>query len=204
MTDDESQREYQMEVLTTKIAEALSRPDAPIDFEAHLGIEAKSILKSIETEATKLRQFDGLSRTDRHYFRARFNYYKLSILRLREKEREILEPRLIEFHQQITQREFETGGDPSDVQHTPFLEAVKPVKVEPVVEMPKIKVPDVPPPGFILNSNHHSAAPVAQPFDRDAVLSELAILKLALKAQPTIEGQKVISDCVDRIIARLK
>lgn len=168
-----------------------------------LGIEARSILKSLETESSKLSQFQSLSRTDRHYFRARFNYYKLSILRLRSEEREYLEPRLQTFHEQIVQREFEIESQ--DLRPTPFLEAV-----------PSLSIPasSLPPPSVSAahsNSSHTLVLPASQSMSASIsglpvqdLINELQMLKMALQAKPSEDGQKIIAAGVDRILEKLK
>lgn len=189
----EEEESANVEAFKAKLAEALQKPDVRQEVSAVLGIEARSILKSIETETQKLLQFDSLSRTDRHYFRARFNYYKLSILRLRAEEREVLEPKLVTFHQDICQREFEGGGDPSDVKHAPFLDVVR-------KEMSHSRVP-----GLIdeaPKANHIEGGISYQL--QEALVSELSIVKLALQAKPSADGQKIIADAIDRMISKLK
>jgi hypothetical protein len=172
----------------------------------HLGIEARSILKSLETEAAKLGQFEVLTRTDRHYFRARFNYYKLSILRLRGEEREVLEPMLQSFHEKIIQREFELESQ--DFKPTPFLEAVpksEPVraprpapsaesKIEPRVE-PRFE--SLPEPDGILSTRSPRGA-------LQQIAQELALVRLALEAEPNRTSQKIIAQAVDRMLETIK
>jgi len=182
----EEEESANVEAFKAKLAEALQKPDVRQDDLSILGIEARSILKSIETETQKLIQFDSLSRTDRHYFRARFNYYKLSILRLRSDEREILEPKLVVFHQDICQREFESGADPSDVKHAPFLDVVRKE----------------------ISSSHprpsrETATSIAADL-QESLVSELSMVKLALQAKPSADSQRIIADAIDRMILKLR
>ncbi len=181
----------------TGVGPAQSQP------EEILGIEARSILKSLETESSKLGQFQSLSRTDRHYFRARFNYYKLSILRLRSEEREFLEPRLQTFHEQIVQREFEIESQ--DLRPTPFLEAVPSLSIA-ASTLPPASAP-VPVPNhshtLVLPASNSSSAAMSNSLAQD-LINELQMLKMALQAKPSEDGQKIIAAGVDRILEKLK
>jgi len=160
-----------------------------------LGMEAQSILKSIETETQKLQQFDVLARTDRHYFRARFNYYKLSILRLRSEERAHLEPKIGKFFGLIMEKELASDAVP-EVVHTPFLEAVK---------SPSSPVP-AQPSSFASRPASYSApeSPKGPSRSSHEVVSELQLIRLALQANPSIEGNRLLGEALERVIAKLK
>jgi hypothetical protein len=173
-----------------------------------LGMEAQSILKSIETETQKLQQFDVLARTDRHYFRARFNYYKLSILRLRSEERAHLEPKIGKFFGLIMEKELASDAVP-EVVHTPFLEAVKPPS-SPVFRTPSEPVLDVKvpaqPSSFASRPASYSApeSPKGPSRSSHEVVSELQLIRLALQANPSIEGNRLLGEALERVIAKLK
>ncbi len=185
-----------LDLLNKKIAEALSREmDSEASRIERLGIEARSILKSIETETVKLKQFEVMSRTDRHYFRARFNYYKLSILRLRSEERDFLEPRLVSFYQEICQREIEGGNDPTDLPRPTAI-------LEPVPTAPKaVERPlSVSSKGDLLPSLEASPTPK----DLKVTVQELQLIRMALQAEPSKTGQQMISAALDRVISQLE
>jgi hypothetical protein len=108
-----------------------------------LGMEAQSILKSIRTEHAKLMQSPSIALSDLHYFRARHNYYRLSLVRLLTSERKMLEPVLGKFREAIfeVERRFEQGGsvlEPSK-SVTPFLTPVQ----ETSSYQPQISAPEV-------------------------------------------------------------
>ena len=75
-----------------------------IDLEV-LGFEARSILRSIRTEHSKLCQLGQVSSPDLPYFKARFNYYRLSLMRLDPYEKSLLEPVLNKFRDRIAEVE---------------------------------------------------------------------------------------------------
>ncbi len=173
-----------------------------------LGMEAQSILKSIETETQKLQQFDLLARTDRHYFRARFNYYKLSILRLRAEERAHLEPKIGKFFGLIMEKELASDAVPEAV-HTPFLEAVKAPAapafrspVEPALDVKALSQPS----SFVSRPSSQPSAELPKGPSRSSqeVVSELQLIRLALQANPSVEGNRLLGEAVDRLISRLK
>ena len=193
-----------LELLVESLGLEQREPKAPA-----LGMEAQSILKSIETEMQKLQQFDALARTDRHYFRARFNYYKLSILRLRSEERAHLEPKIGKFFGLIMEKEMASDAVP-EVVHTPFLEPVRSrpsfvppssgsgVAAEPIVEP---RAPILPQP-----SRQPMNAEGSNVSNRSSVdvLSELQLIKMALQVAPSVEGNRLMSEAVDRVLAKLK
>lgn len=202
----ESKEKSTLDAMNLEMAKILSPEGAKQDAFSRLGLEARSILKSIETETVKLKQYEFLSRTDRHYFRARFNYYKLSILRLRQEERDFIEPKLIEFHQDIAQREFESGGDPSEVTHAPFLHAVK--KGEPVPGL-------IEPSGLASTSLRSepprmtwkaeaSVAPSSDSEFAQALIGELSMVRLALQASPSHDNNRIIGEAIDRAMSRVR
>lgn len=149
--------------------------------EVRLSMEARSIYKSIQTERTKLVQSSNLSRSDLHYFRARFNYYRLSLLRLDPEEKQTLEPILSQFLEKIVEREGE-GERPAP----PFLEAVE-------------KTPPH-------QTKHAESAPV---FEKPALIresslnDELQLVRLALSAEPSAKTNQLLIRKLDQIIESL-
>lgn len=180
-----------------------------------LGMEAQSILKSIRTEHSKMLQSKSIARSDLHYFRARHNYYRLSLMRLEPHEREGLEGVLQEFRSKISEIEALTIDGPMETVHTPFLAPVetsepelkKPdpasdritstsqPKTQPVVEQPSSS------PAFVemkVSSNTLSEALV------DEFVSELSLLQLALKAEASNQNNAICSAAVERVVQKLK
>ncbi len=178
-----------------------------------LGIESRSILKSIQTEYTKLSQSALLTRSDLHYFRARYNYYRLSLLRLPQEERVVLEPFLGRFIEQIISAEGRDGGAPEAP--PPFLQSVTPAKqgnaTVPgnVVESVGLSAPvnlasprqDI----RVSAQREISASTISGEGEalRQAV-SELQLLKLSLQAELGSESKKILADSIDRIIFRIE
>jgi hypothetical protein len=157
-----------------------------------LGMEARSIWRSIQTESSKLEQSGSLARSDLHYFRARFNYYRLSLLRLTPAEREVLEPLLSEFMELIAAREAENQDalSPKLPATPPFLESVP--EKQPAVS------PD-------LNQTISSAARQIQPdVSRVDVLNRLQVIQMALQAPASQAGNQVIAKSLSSIIDNLE
>jgi hypothetical protein len=153
-----------------------------------LGMESRSILKSIQTEEAKLAQSTHPTRSDLHYFRARHNYYRLSLLRLPAEERDLLEPVLGRFFERIVTFEQLADG-PIEKTPAPFLQTVE-KKIE-VLKSPSV-----------INSPVLSA-PVPTVM-LDEVISQLQLVRLALTGEYSIEAKKVLCDGLDRIISKLK
>lgn len=149
---------------------------------SELGMEARAILKSIQTEDVKLSHAKNLTRSDRHYFRARYNYYKLCLLRLRSEERRAIEPVLSSFHQKIGELE---RVDDASREVTPFLHSVGKEDVKVMKEHPKTN----------LNLTREN---------REDIVSQLSLLQLALSAELTAASKKVLSDNVTRVVKQLK
>lgn len=157
----------------------------------HLGMEARSILRSIRTEHGKLAQSPQLARSDLHYFRARHNYYRLSLMRLEPLERQILEPVLAKFRDKI--HESERGGSESrelekrEAQPTPFLAPVELEAKEPAVKessIPELREP--------------SKTSVSESVLK-SILMELELVEIALTAEASNERNRVIQSGIHRI-----
>lgn len=150
--------------------------------QSDLGIEARSILKSIQTEHSKLKQSSSIAQSDLHYFRARFNYYRLSLTRLLPKERESLEPHLSSFYEEIAALESGQATGLEVERPTPFLEPVEP-KPEPEVRV-----------------TEEVASPAS--VSKEAI-DQLKLLRLALEAEPSKSGNQLIAHQLDTVIQRL-
>lgn len=150
-----------------------------------LGIEAKSILRSIQTEDLKLEQSPQLSRSDLHYFRARYNYYRLSLLRLPPEERSVLEPFMGRFYDRIMRTELNSGTIPESPR--PFLQSVA-----------KPTVPDAG------NVSQTPAPSFSNSLSKNAdIISELRLIKLSLAADLSPEAKKILAESIDRVISKL-
>jgi len=153
-----------------------------------LGMEARSVFRSIRTEQNKLTQSGQVSRTDLSYFHARYNYYKLSLMRLDPIERQILEPVLGMFREKLAT--WETGSAERP-QPTAFLTSVeKPVEriVEKVVPA-KVEVSE---------DDDLVELPKSES-DRSAILAELDLISIALEAEASNQRNSVIKSAVDRV-----
>jgi hypothetical protein len=160
-----------------------------------LGMEARSIFKSIRTENTKLLQADRSARSDLSYFKARHNYYKLSILRLDPIERQILEPVLAKFRRHIQDWEM---GIQVQTPPTPFLAAVEQA-VTPVPESSDeadLNLTAVP------VTRSELAKPKSET-SATALRSEIELIQVALSAEASNERNQVIRSALDRIKERL-
>lgn len=156
-----------------------------------LGMEARSILKSIQTETAKLEQSEDLARSDLHYFRARFNYYRLSLMRLLPAEREILEPVLSHFMELIAAREINgheklAASNPS--RSPAFLEKV--VEKFPQQNSEAQKV---------LNYRNEGLSSSM----KEELISELSVLKMALSAEASNQGNRHIARSLEKVIDRI-
>lgn len=180
-----------------------------------LGMEAQSILKSIRTEHTKMLQSKTIARSDLHYFRARHNYYRLSLMRLEPHEREGLEGVLQDFRSKISEIEALTIDGPMETVHTPFLAPVETSEAETKRQeqvtdritstlQPNRQVAVEGPassPAFVemkVSSNTLSEALV------DEFVSELSLLQLALKAEASNQNNAICSAAVERVVQKLK
>jgi|GEM_PF-5039456 len=169
--------------------------------EHQLGIEARSILKSIQTEHAKLSQSGFVARSDLHYFRARYNYYRLSLMRLIPDERCLLEPVLFSFRSKIVEKEAQLeSGTPAEESKAPFTPFLSPVEKNDVVqkeeknpfsELEK-KLPDL-----------EDKKPSFQEDLARELLSELSLVRMALTSRVSSEGNQIIADAVDRVICKL-
>jgi hypothetical protein len=153
-----------------------------------LGMESRSILKSIQTEEAKLVQSQHLTRSDLHYFKARHNYYRLSLLRLPSDERSLLEPSLGRFFEKISR--FESREGASEEKAPPFIHSVD------KRELLKALEPMPEPLSQKTKSLENSLG--------EEILSQLQLIRLALTGDVSSESKKVLCDGVDRIISRLK
>ena len=155
--------------------------------QVELGMEARSILKSIRTEESKLVSSPNVSSSDLYYFRARHNYYKLSLLRLSQEERSAVEPDLARFQQKIAN--FEEGASKliKKEKVTPFLEAVEPQK-NGVKETPK---------SLEIDSDENSRNSSSE------MKSQLSLIRLALSSDLSISSKQVVIEGLDRLIAKL-
>jgi len=155
-----------------------------------LGMEARSVFRSIRTEQNKLTQSGQVSRTDLSYFHARYNYYKLSLMRLDPIERQILEPVLGMFREKLAA--WETGSAERP-QPTAFLTPVeKPVAEKPVVEKPA--------PAKIEVAEEEDVVELPKnEMNRDAILAELDLISIALSAEASNQRNATIKLAVDRI-----
>lgn len=180
---------------------------------SELGMEAQSILKSIRTEHGKLAQSQNLALSDLHYFRARYKYYRLSLMRLLPNERKSLEPVLDKFREAIyeVERSFEDSGSFEPKQSvTPFI-----VPVEEVVESsstsafvsrpaPETKNLTASPAksdsnvGSQIGSSTSASALIAE------LRSELELIDMALEAPISEQRKQTIQKNIKRIIRQLE
>ena len=152
-----------------------------------LGMEARSILKSIQTEHSKLVHAKQLTRSDRHYFRARHNYYKSSLLRLTATEQKILEPLLTEFHHQISKLEIGQEVIKSNEERSaPFLQLVE--------------TSEKPENNFSIGNSIFSN----QKGELRSVVHQLQLIKLAFSAELSVQGQKIVEMGLDRALLELE
>lgn len=165
-----------------------------------LGMEARSILKSIRTEHAKLDQSKAVATQDLHYFRARYNYYRLSLMRLTSEERKLLEPFLSEFRASIVKREAFAGNEAEapEAQVTPFLAPVD-EKVEPEPTPEPEAVDSV---AHDQPDQEEREVPVSEDL-KASLRSELSLVKLALGAKASAESNEIISQAVDRMLKKL-
>lgn len=172
---------------------------------AKLGMEARSILKSIQTEESKLQYSANLTRSDRHYFRARADYYRLSLKRLPTEERLILEPSLARFNEKIIRLELEDGV--VEAKPIPFLAQVEKSTFEKTSDRPAEKVFEN---SIPLSSS--MSAPLAEfktsgalsSQSLDEMISQLSLVQLALSADINAESRRILADGLERVIQRLK
>lgn len=165
-----------------------------IDLEL-LGMEARSILKSIRTEHLKLSQSNQVAQSDLHYFRARYNYYKLSLLRLDESEKDLLNPVLKGFKEAIQSLErnsFEAENHAPEP--TPFLAPVSVKTPEPAEDLAEREAR---PPQEALQA-------LSQNSELEKAENELRLIQLALRAEASTENNELISEAVSRVLKRLK
>lgn len=174
---------------------------------ARLGPEARSILKSIQTEDAKMQGSSSLARSDLHYFRARFNYYRLSLLRLLPEEKSILEPVLAQFLHRIVGFEREMGsGEPN---FTPFLAPVEraaeklPERAnEKVYEKPLERSSDRVSSQTIDKALSSNPIP-SQSFNSrlktstEDLVSQLTLIKMALSSEIDSHGRRILADGIE-------
>lgn len=165
---------------------------------AKLGPEARSILKSIQTEDSKLMSAASPTRSDVHYFRARFNYYRLSLLRLLPEEKSTLEPTLSKFLGHIVKFEME-GGSADQPAVTPFLTSV--AREPRGFAAPAPTVASASPAG---GQNQRPTDAVAPLNSAQDVISQLTLIKMALASDIDHSARKILAEGLDRVIVRLK
>ena len=181
-----------------------------------LGMEAKAILKSIQTEDSKLQQSGQLMRSDLHYFRARFNYYRLSLMRLLPEERKTLEPVLSNFRCHIVENEAGVGDSKSEASYTPFLAPVESVP-SPAPKLPEVAVvssktqaSDAVMTGELEKlakqlSPESTRISVQRPSELSSdVLNDLRLVRLALTGQISPESAPIVIQALDRVIAKIE
>ena len=161
------------------------------DKQAELGMEARSILKSIKTEESKLSHSNNITRSDHYYFRARHNYYKLSLLRLSPEERTAIEPVLARFQQKIASLEEEVSRNGETEKVTPFLAAVEPQRSD-----------------ERMGKTDKKASASADTNELDSfsteLVSQLSLIRLALSSDLSASSKQVIIEGLDRVISRLE
>lgn len=159
-----------------------------VEASSSLSMEARSILRSIQTESSKLEQASLLARSDLHYFRARFNYYRLSLLRLSPQERNVLEPILSHFMELIAAREAESQESlsPKLPSTPPFLESVaeSQKKESAVFDESATAKPE-----------RQEEAKVA--YD---ILGNLQVIQMALQAPASSSGNQIIAKQISHLI----
>lgn len=168
--------------------------------ESRLGMEARSIYKSIKTEEAKLIQYSNPTRSDLHYFRARFNYYRLSLLRLNAEEKALLEPVLSQFLDRIVRIE---GGEETSA--PPFLEAVETqpeqeanAAAELVAEAAAPASKPVPEPQV------YQPKKKLQPGADLSVKEQLKLIQMALRVEASEDGNTLISKSLQAVIDRIE
>lgn len=169
-----------------------------------LGIESRSILKSIQTEYTKLTQAQLLTRSDLHYFRARYNYYRLSLLRLPPEERVVLEPFLGRFIEQIMTAESREGSAPDAP--SPFLQSVSP-SIKPgvsTVSSAHAPLPQAPAAAQNMAEFPELEASSVSSSSLVQAVGELRLLKLSLHAELGADSKKILADSIDRVISNIQ
>ncbi len=169
-----------------------------------LGIESRSILKSILTEEAKLTQSSTITRSDLHYFRARYNYYRLSLLRLLPEERGILEPVLGRFFEKINRSENSEGISPDGKAAAPFIHAVERPAV---LRSESQKVVSRPSELSVLSVNPEVSAPKPSSIQSelmDDIIGQLQLVKIGLTADITPEARRILVDGVERLIGKLQ
>lgn len=166
---------------------------------AALGMEARSILKSIQNEESKLIQSSAhLTRSDRHYFEARYNYYRLSLMRLQTQERATLEPFLQRFWSRLSETSAEDKND--SYKPAPFLTSV--ASNPPRASSPQ--EPAVPLPASRSISSDPVVPSVVPKEVIQDVVSQLGLVQLALQADLSKDSKLLLSEGVDRVIQRLR
>jgi hypothetical protein len=161
---------------------------------AKLGPEARSILKSIQTEDSKLQSASQPARSDLHYFRARFNYYRLSLLRLLPEEKAVLEPVLATFLHRIVAFEGDAGAGQPGV--TPFLTTVEKLSSSrPTTERTVVQP---------TSSATNSSSSRATRSTTEELISQLHLIKMALASDIDGTGRKALSDGLERVIQTLR
>lgn len=179
----------------------------------NLGIESRSILKSIQTEESKLVQAHQLTRSDLHYFRARYHYYRLSLLRLPPEERSVLEPVLARFFGRIQKAE-SASSDLVDKPAPPFIHAVPALQStkEAIATSSMNFQGDLHLPSALEREEAarmlaQSEKPTAVSSNQsllDEVVGQLQLVRLALTAETTPEAKRILCEGVDRTIAKLR
>jgi len=162
-----------------------------------LGMEARSVFRSIRTEQNKLTQSGHVSRTDLSYFHARYNYYKLSLMRLDPIERQILEPVLGMFREKLATLETGSAEMP---QPTAFLTSVEKRTVAeekhaPVTPIPASAVSVTAP----LPEDEELIENPKVGIKREAILAELDLISIALSAEASNQRNSVIKLAIDRV-----
>ncbi len=181
------------------------------DSHSELGIESRSILKSITTEESKLLQSKQVTKSDLHYFRARYNYYRLSLLRLPQEERRALEPHLGRFLGRIIEAERLDNGE--TVYPRAFLQAIDSRSVG--TEAAKARAERAQPLGnetAVVGEELQSKGSLASVGERVAnqvptgseIRQDLEILRLALFSHPDEAARKILITQVEKLIDRLK
>lgn len=175
-----------------------------------LGMEAKSILRSIQTEHSKLVQSAALSHSDLHYFRARYNYYRLSLLRLEDSERQSLQKALNLFRSQIAEAEIggKTSNRVEESAPAPFLEEVTAKAARPEIDCSSESIIAVERDEF---SEVKTAVPANTPAlqktgepKKEAILSELNLLQIALSAEASNDRNSICSQAISRLIQKVQ
>lgn len=168
-----------------------------------LGMEAQSILKSIRTENTKLCQSKSLAQSDVHYFRARHNYYRLSLLRLLPAERKMLEPVLAKLRENILNREARMG-QPFEQDAEAITPFITPVEDSPIVQ--NMASQSVSASSAAIESSQPVSTPEAAEQTRAVparllkdLSEELELMELALEAKPSEERNQKLIRAVQRI-----